>query len=353
VREAKREYIPNFEAFAHYTYADNVPFVARNYGTFGVHFSYDIFDGGKRRATLQVRDAQAAEAQENLARIRDEVQVRVEAAHNKLEQTEQMLAVSRELLAACEEASRVSAQGLEQGTYLRSQAVALKRVISGVHIVPMGMSNAYPIEDQDELTLIDAGYPGKEAAVLEAIRALGRSPDHLRNLIFTHGHPDHIGSAAAIVRETGAKTHMHPLDIPVAESGGPFRPLTPTPGLLGTVMCKLTYHPDKRVNPVAINQPLTDGETLAIAGGIEVIHAPGHCSGQVAFLWRPGQMLFVGDAGTNFMGIGDPVGFENLEEGRASQRKLANLSFDTVAFGHGKPIVHDAMTCVRNVWAQR
>jgi hypothetical protein len=28
------------------------------------------------------------------------------------------------------------------------------------------------------------------------------------------------------------------------------------------------------------------------------------------------------------MGLGDPVGFENLEEGRVSQRKLASLSLD-------------------------
>jgi outer membrane protein TolC len=124
VREAKREYIPNFEAFAHYTYADNVPFLARNYGTFGVHFSYDVFDGGKKRATLRERNAQADEARENLARVRDAIAVKVETAWNKLERTEQMVAVSQELLAARQEARRVSAQALERGTYLRSQTEA-------------------------------------------------------------------------------------------------------------------------------------------------------------------------------------------------------------------------------------
>ena len=124
VREAKREYIPNVEAFAHYTYADNVPFLARNYGTFGVHFSYDIFDGGKKRATLRERDVQVTQTKENLARIRDQVEVKVETTYNKLEQTQQMLTVSQELLAARREARRVSAQGLQQGTYLRSHADA-------------------------------------------------------------------------------------------------------------------------------------------------------------------------------------------------------------------------------------
>ena len=72
----------------------------------------------------------------------------------------------------------------------------MKRVIKGVHIVPMGMSNAFLIEGDDGLTLIDAGFPGKEAAVFGAIRGVGRSPDQLKHLIFTHGHPDHIGGAA-------------------------------------------------------------------------------------------------------------------------------------------------------------
>ncbi len=147
--------------------------------------------------------------------------------------------------------------------------MAVKRVIDGVHVVPMGLANAFLIEGDDGLTLIDAGYPGKEAAVFGAIRGLGRSPDQLKHLIFTHGHPDHIGSAAAIVRETGARTYMHSLDIPMAESGGPFRPMRGAPGLLGAVICKLFFHPDERLEPVAIDQPLTDGEILPIAGGIE------------------------------------------------------------------------------------
>ena len=225
-------------------------------------------------------------------------------------------------------------------------------VIEGVQVVRMGFANAFLIEGDDGLTLIDAGFPGKEAAVFGAIRALDRSLDQLKHLIFTHGHPDHIGSAAAIVRETGARTYMHPLDIPMAESGAAFRPLTPAPGLMG-VFCKLFFHPDERVEPVAIDQPLTNGELLPIAGGFEVIHVPGHCAGQVALLWHPGRMLLAGDVCTNILGLGDPVGFESLEEGRASQRKVANLSFDAAGFGHGRPIARGASTRFRNKWCKK
>jgi glyoxylase-like metal-dependent hydrolase (beta-lactamase superfamily II) len=52
--------------------------------------------------------------------------------------------------------------------------MAVKPVIKGVHIVPMGFAYAFLIEGDDGLALIDAGYPGKESAVFAAIRGLGR-----------------------------------------------------------------------------------------------------------------------------------------------------------------------------------
>ena len=145
---------------------------------------------------------------------------------------------------------------------------------------------------------------------------------------------------------------LHPLDIPMAESGGPFRPLKAAPGPLRQVLCKLFYHPEERLEAVAIDQPLTAGEILPIAGGIEVIHTPGHCAGQCALLWLPGRMLFAGDVASNLMGLGDPVGFESLKDGRASQRKLASLSFDAAGFGHGKPIARAASTHFRKKWGK-
>jgi glyoxylase-like metal-dependent hydrolase (beta-lactamase superfamily II) len=81
--------------------------------------------------------------------------------------------------------------------------VGLKKIVEGAYLVPLGSANAVPLDGEPELALADAGFPDKASLVFDAIRQLGRTPRDLRHLIFTHGHPDHIGSAAAIVQETG------------------------------------------------------------------------------------------------------------------------------------------------------
>jgi outer membrane protein TolC len=121
VRLAKRQYLPSLDAFARYTYSNDVPFLARNFGTFGLHFGYEIFDGGKRNAEIGERKSQLAQAEENLARMKDEVEVRIQTIYNKRERTRDMLKVSEELLALRSEVHRVAVQQQQQGAALSSQ----------------------------------------------------------------------------------------------------------------------------------------------------------------------------------------------------------------------------------------
>jgi outer membrane protein TolC len=122
VRLARRDYLPDTEIFARYSYQNNVPFLVHDFGTFGFLFTYDIFDGGRKGAALAEQKSQLDEANENLARVKDEVELQVQIAYNKLERTRQMVAVSQQLLALREESYRVTGQELEHGTILQSQA---------------------------------------------------------------------------------------------------------------------------------------------------------------------------------------------------------------------------------------
>ncbi len=124
VRFAQYEFVPDVGAFVRYSYQHNVPFLARNFATFGVHLTYELFDGGRRRATVRERDAQLAQAREQLARVTDDVELRVHSAQNKLERTRQMVAVSKELVALRAESRRVATEQLTRGSALRSMAQA-------------------------------------------------------------------------------------------------------------------------------------------------------------------------------------------------------------------------------------
>jgi outer membrane protein TolC len=123
VRLAKTDmWVPDVEAFARYSYQENVPFLARNFGTFGVHFGYDVFDSGRKKAVVHERQAQLSQAKENLAKVTDAVEVSVQTAFNKLERTQQMLKVSEEVLSLRTESNRVRQQELIRGAALNSQA---------------------------------------------------------------------------------------------------------------------------------------------------------------------------------------------------------------------------------------
>jgi len=124
VRLSKADYFPDISAFARYSYQSGVPFLARNFGSFGAALTYDLFDGGRRRAALRESDSKLAQAKENLARVTDDVEVNVETALNKLDRTKEMVNVSQQVLALRSESSRVTAQQLVRGEALQSQADA-------------------------------------------------------------------------------------------------------------------------------------------------------------------------------------------------------------------------------------
>jgi outer membrane protein TolC len=127
VAAAKSAYLPDITAYARYSYQDGVPFFVRNFGTFGFHLDWDVFDFGKRRAAVREREAQLAQAEENLERLKDEVAVGIERAYNKVQRTRNLVQVANEVVRLRREGERLAGNQLTQGVVLvseRRQAVA-------------------------------------------------------------------------------------------------------------------------------------------------------------------------------------------------------------------------------------
>jgi glyoxylase-like metal-dependent hydrolase (beta-lactamase superfamily II) len=79
---------------------------------------------------------------------------------------------------------------------------------------PLRYINAYLVEDDDGLTLIDAGWKADDvlAALHAALRARGNELTDIRRLIVTHCHVDHYGLAGTLRRAGIGELIMHRLD---------------------------------------------------------------------------------------------------------------------------------------------
>ena len=120
VAAAKSAYIPDVTAFARQSYQDGVPFLVHNFGTFGVNLSYDVFDFGKRRAAVREREAQLAQAEENLIRLKDQAAVAIEKSYNKLERTKNLVQVADQVVKLRQESERLAQNQVTQGVLLVS-----------------------------------------------------------------------------------------------------------------------------------------------------------------------------------------------------------------------------------------
>ncbi|HXZ79179.1 MAG TPA: TolC family protein [Terriglobales bacterium] len=118
---AKAEYIPDITAYARHSYQNGVPFLDRNFGTFGINLTYDVFDAGKRRALVRERRDEVSEAEENLQRVKDEIEVRVNTIYNRLDVARALVETRKEYVAARVENARLSEDQFKQGITLASQ----------------------------------------------------------------------------------------------------------------------------------------------------------------------------------------------------------------------------------------
>jgi glyoxylase-like metal-dependent hydrolase (beta-lactamase superfamily II) len=217
---------------------------------------------------------------------------------------------------------------------------AIEEIFPHIYAVPLGYVNAFLLAEEDGLTLIDAGLRGNERKIWQAIGAIDRGRGDVRQVLVTHHHADHVGSLAAIKEASGAEAYVHPLDAPIVAGEKP-RPAANRGSMAGRLLGGMIMRlPANKPAPVAADHEINDGDVLPIGGGVRVIHTPGHTAGHVSFFVEGhGGVLFAGDAAGNAFGrIGKPLLMftEDMDEAKASMRKLAELEFDTACFGHGR-----------------
>ena len=158
--------------------------------------------------------------------------------------------------------------------------------------------HCYAVDDADGWTLIDCGLgtPGTGRRWEQALALLGHP--HVRRLVITHYHPDHIGASTRLAELTGAEEIVQGTRRPRADRADVARPrlrraLRALPA--GATACRAEdaersagEEDELPIAPVEPTHLVDEGDALDLAGEpFEVLVLPGHADGHIALLGTP------------------------------------------------------------------
>ncbi len=222
----------------------------------------------------------------------------------------------------------------------------------GVWRIPLigDFVNGFMLRDDDgQVTLIDMGVASSGAKVLAGLRSIGSDPGDVTRLLLTHCHPDHAGGAAYVARETGRSVDVHADDAGYVRSGTQPDP-DPT-SRIGKLFRKL---PEPKTEAVPVGEELYDGQVIQVAGGIRVVHTPGHSPGHAAFLHEDSGVLITGDSIFNVLGRRWPPKMlcSNFAMTQQTAHRLGELEYTVAAFTHGPEIRDNPREAIRKFLAR-
>jgi glyoxylase-like metal-dependent hydrolase (beta-lactamase superfamily II) len=203
-----------------------------------------------------------------------------------------------------------------------------------VRLTRLGAVNAFFVVEDDGLTLVDTMLPKSQDDILAAAREIGAP---IVRIALTHAHGDHVGSvdalAAALPNATVAVSARDARFLAGDKSLDPGEPQSKLRG----------GYPQIETRPSVLLEP---GDRV---GSLEVVAAPGHTPGQVAFLDTRDRTLLAGDAYSTLGGVATTAkvnprfplpGMATWDKPTAvrTARELRALDPARLAVGHGKVV---------------
>ena len=218
-------------------------------------------------------------------------------------------------------------------------------ITHGLHLIGgVKGPNVYLLVDED-LTLIDSGFPGNGRIIAQYIEGLGRRLNELKRVLLTHSHPDHTGSVAELKEMLPALQVMaHRSDTSVDKDG---RHLVSYLNLFGATPLPIPF-----LRRVEADGFLEEGQVLPILGGLRVIHTPGHTPGSVCFYLETQKVIFLGDNVVNrgqYLGGSMPFPKTSMKLYERSLRRIAAMDFDIACLAHGQVFRENADRRIRRM----
>lgn len=227
------------------------------------------------------------------------------------------------------------------------------RIVDGLYMLESGgFVNAYLIEGSSDLTLVDSGHSRSARGLVAELKSNGFSVRDIGRVLVTHAHADHVGAIAHLLSLHPVKVYAHPEEIAVLQGRKtpyPFR------GVKG--FCMEFFHEQWLPwAPVDAVFPLEPSHPLRGMAHWQVIHAPGHTSGSLAFYNPAKQVLISGDAIVNRKGrLKMPEACTNYDQAvlKKTVQSLAALDTDILCPGHGRVLRGGAFRYIEALSARR
>ncbi|MEV8554708.1 MBL fold metallo-hydrolase [Streptomyces glaucescens] len=225
----------------------------------------------------------------------------------------------------------------------------VRQVADGAYLVHGSNTNWVILTEGDAITLVDTGYPGDRALVLDSLAAVGGSPGAVAAVLLTHAHNDHLGSAEYLRAAHGTPVLLHEAEVPHARrdflhqvSVGRVLRNGWRPGVLPWAVHALRSGGTAHL-PVTAPEPFPAAGPLDLPGRPVPVHTPGHTLGHCAFHLPDAGVLVSGDALVGGHPTSRAKGPQLLpdmfhhERARAvaSLDVLAGLDADVLLPGHG------------------
>jgi glyoxylase-like metal-dependent hydrolase (beta-lactamase superfamily II) len=207
----------------------------------------------------------------------------------------------------------------------------VRRLAEDVYVLrgfPPNAINVYLVGD----VIVDAATRFAGRRILGQVRGRPVAAHAL-----THAHPDHQGASHELCETLAIPLWCGEADVAAMETRGGIRASQP-PTLFNRLADRAWTGPP---HPVA--RALREGDDVA---GFQVLEAPGHSAGHVAYWRESDRVLILGDVlnnmhlTTGIPGLHEhPASFSpDPARNRESARRLAALRPALACFGHGPPL---------------
>lgn len=239
--------------------------------------------------------------------------------------------------------------------------------MSKIHILEVPFSSGdkrdsiFPVilEDENEMVLIDCGYPNF-LNLIEAIAiSNGININKLSKIIITHHDFDHMGALAEFKRKyTNVQVLSSLEDAQYIDGSKKSLRLQQAERIYYSLseeekeQAKYFHKTLESVEPCNVDITLKDKDYLDICGGIEVISTPGHMPTHISIYHKESKSLITGDAlviESDELLIALPQYTLDIEEAKRSIKKFLNYDIDRVICYHGGIYEKDIQESIKRI----